>query len=401
MPSRRRPEVLFVGHEATRTGAPLMLLYFLRWLRANTDLEFAVVLLDGGPLVDDYAEVAPLRVLADLRRSRVSRILERYHLRQFAGLYRSVMARRWCAPFRATPLVYCNSITSIRILSLLGGHERTVVSHVHELELAISVQTPPADRDRLLHDVDWYVAASDLVKDNLVSNHEVDPDRIVRHYEFIEVEAFVDAVPGHGTDLRAALAIPADAAVIGAVGVAESRKGPDLFLALAMAFRRRDLGRPVHFVWVGADPAGEGTQWMAHDIDKAGLGDIVHVVGSQAAPAAWFELFDVLTLTSREDPFPLVCLESSLLGTPIVCFDNTGMAEFAGDGECGFVVPYLDVHVMADRVEGLLRDPDLSAAVGARASARVRARHDASYGAPRLYGDLEAWLRGEEGPGGG
>ena len=29
----RPPDVLFLGHEASRTGAPLMFLYFLRWLR--------------------------------------------------------------------------------------------------------------------------------------------------------------------------------------------------------------------------------------------------------------------------------------------------------------------------------------------------------------------------------
>lgn len=395
MSRRAAPDVLFVGHEASRTGAPLMLLYFLRWLRANTDLDIALVLLDGGPLVDDYAEVAPTRVLSDLRESRWSRALERYRARPVASLLRSVVARRWCAPFRAAPLVYCNSITSVRLLGLLGAGPRTVVSHVHELEQAISVQMPAADRSVLFNGVDWYVAASDLVKENLVENHGVDPDRVARHYEFIEVDRFLDAVPDEVADLRERLAIPADAAVIGAVGVAEPRKGPDLFLDLAMDFRRREVGRPVHFVWVGADPAGEGTRWMTHDVDKAGLGDIVHVLGSQAVPAPWFQLFDAFVLTSREDPFPLVCLESSLLGTPIVCFDNTGMAEFAGDGECGYVVPYLDVHLMADRVEALLRDPALARAVGARAAAEVRAHHDVGFGAPRLHDDIEAWRRGD------
>lgn len=378
-----------------------MLLYFLRWLRTNTDIEFSLILLEGGPLVDDYAAVAPVRVFGELRRSRLSRLLERGHLHPVASAIRSLTVRRWCWPFRRTPLVYCNSITSVRILPLLGRHERVVVSHVHELELAISVQMPAADRERLFADVDRYVAASDLVKANLVGNHGVGPELVARHYEFIDVDAFLrsvseQAVPEEASDLRTSLGIPPEALVVGAVGVAESRKGPDLFLALAMAFRRRDLGRPVHFVWVGADPAGEGTQWMTHDIDRAGLGDVVHVRGSQSSPAPWFDLFDVLTLTSREDPFPLVCLESSLLGTPIVCFDNTGMAEFAGDGERGFVVPYLDVHAMADRVEALLRDPELTAAVGARASAQVRAYHDASHGAPRLFADIEAWRRGAE-----
>lgn len=388
----RPPEVLFVGHEATRTGAPLMLLHFLRWLRAETDLSFEIVLLDGGPLVAEFREVAPTRVLADLRDSGWSRRLERYRLGGLASVLRSVVARRWCAPYRRIPLVYCNSIRAIRILGLLGGGSRTVVSHVHELELAISVSTAPAERELLLTRPDRYVAASDLVKQNLVDNHGLDPDRIARHYEFIDVAAFT---PGPSTglaDLRRDLGIPSDAAVVGAVGVAEPRKAPDLFLQLALELRRRDLGRPVHLVWVGAEPEADGTRWMAHDIGHAGLGDLVHVVGSQASPARFFELFDVLALTSREDPFPLVCLESSLLGTPILCFPNTGMAEFVGDDENGVVVPYLDLHAMADAIEDLLADPARLEAMGARASVAVRDHHDVTVGAPALYADLRAWL---------
>ncbi len=392
--NRRRPDVLFAGHEASRTGAPLMLLYFLRWVREHTDLEFALILLDGGPLVEEYEKVCQVRVLADLREGRLSRWLERYRLHQIASLVRSLHARRWCAPLRTAPVVYCNSVTSLRVLALLGRRDRLVVGHIHELELALGIHGPESDRELLHHSVDRYVAASDLVKANLVENHGIDPDRIVRHYEFIDVAAFEAQVPSLATDLRAELGIPPDAAVIGAAGVTETRKGPDLFLALAMLLRHRDLGRPVHLVWLGANPDADDTLWVEFDIAKSGLGDIVHLLGPQAQPAPWFALFDVFALTSREDPFPLVCLETSLLGTPFVCFDNTGMVEFAGDGDCGFVVPYLDVHAMADRIEALLADPEGTAAVGRRAAERVRAYHDVSYGAPLLYADLDAWRTG-------
>src|ERR1700704_1052659 len=41
--------VLFIGHEATRTGAPLMLLHLLRWLRDNTDIDFDLLIRSDGP----------------------------------------------------------------------------------------------------------------------------------------------------------------------------------------------------------------------------------------------------------------------------------------------------------------------------------------------------------------
>lgn len=210
MERRRGPDVLFVGHEATRTGAPLMLLYLLRWLRANTDLDIALLLLDGGPLVADYAETADVQVLSDLRETAWSRSLSRLRLGQLASSIRSVVARSWCRRYAATPLVYCNSVRSVRALGLLPKGDRTIVSHVHELELAISVATPAAERRLLLERPDWYIAASELVKQNLVDNHGIAPERIARHYEFIEVEPFLDSVPT-ATEidaLRDELAIP-------------------------------------------------------------------------------------------------------------------------------------------------------------------------------------------------
>src|SRR6266853_56528 len=51
--------ILFVSHDATRTGAPIALLHFLRWFRANASRAFSVVLGSGGELVGEFEELAP------------------------------------------------------------------------------------------------------------------------------------------------------------------------------------------------------------------------------------------------------------------------------------------------------------------------------------------------------
>ena len=55
--------VLVASHDASRTGAPLLLLTFLSWLRRETDAEVQLVLWRGGPLVEAFAEVAEVTVL--------------------------------------------------------------------------------------------------------------------------------------------------------------------------------------------------------------------------------------------------------------------------------------------------------------------------------------------------
>ncbi len=371
-----QPEVLFVGHEATRTGAPLMFLYLLRWIREHSDLRFELVLWRGGDLVDDYREVTEVTLLDG------------------GGPGATELPRR----LQQVPMVYCNSSASAPVLGLLDpAHERVVVTHVHELEEGLSRGLRPGLLDLVLERTTQFVAASELVKATLVENHGVAAADVVRHYEFIDIDALdddgnSDVERDEGGDrLRVSLGIPADAPVVGAVGVREMRKGPDLFLAVAALLARQESTASTHFVWLGGSEDDPETSRLEVLIDRSGLRGRMHLVPAVPKPRDWFRLFDVFALTSREDPFPLVCLESSLVGTPVVCFDNTGISEFIGGDECGFVVPYLDVEAMAARVAQLVEDPDLRGELGRRAAERARGGFGIDQRAPLLYDDIERW----------
>ena len=50
--------ILFVGHEATRTGAPTELLHFVRWFKKNGNRPFSILLGRGGELTTAFQEVA-------------------------------------------------------------------------------------------------------------------------------------------------------------------------------------------------------------------------------------------------------------------------------------------------------------------------------------------------------
>ena len=89
-------------------------------------------------------------------------------------------------------------------------------------------------------------------------------------------------------------------------------------------------------------------------------------------------------MISREDPYPLVCLEAASVGKPIICFaDAGGMPEFVEE-DCGFVVPYLDIDGFAARVIELSSSPDLLTRMSANAFRKVRERHDIERSAPKL-----------------
>ena len=86
-------------------------------------------------------------------------------------------------------------------------------------------------------------------------------------------------------------------------------------------------------------------------------------------------LADVFVLTSREDPYPLACLEAATLGKPIVCFEQAGgMPEFV-EKDCGTVVPFLRPDLLAVAVQELLINSAKRQLAGHNALLKVQSRH--------------------------
>ncbi|MEL7210868.1 MAG: glycosyltransferase family 4 protein, partial [Actinomycetota bacterium] len=161
-----------------------------------------------------------------------------------------------------------------------------------------------------------------------------------------------------------------DRPVVGAVGTGDWRKGIDLFVQTAARVVARS-GRPPMFVWVG--PLVDEDR-VRHDIEAAGLGGHVLLVGPVPDAGAWYPAFDVLVSTAREDPFPLVGLEGGGAGRPIVAFASGGLRELLAHGR-GIVVDALDVAGLADAVLDLLADPGRASELGGRLARHVQARH--------------------------
>jgi glycosyltransferase involved in cell wall biosynthesis len=129
------------------------------------------------------------------------------------------------------------------------------------------------------------------------------------------------------------------------------------------------------------------------DVVRLGLAGRVHFVDELSDPADLFAAMDVLCVTSREDPYPLVMLEAASLGVPVVSFDNGGATEFAGPQHRerrAVIVPYLDVEAMATAVAELVDDDAERLAVGKRGQERVLHEHTVEVGSAVLHAELVA-----------
>lgn len=372
--------ILFISHDASRTGAPILLLNFLKWFKQNSPLPFKVLLGRGGPLESEFAALAPtLRLDSSFHRSIPQKILSRF------GWHRSTNPlEQWLAQDEVG-LVYSNTITNHKALTAVSFLKCPIISHIHELEYIIQFMAGQQFAVTQAATT-CYIAAANAVKTNLVTNHHIPSDRIEVVHAFLPIAEIQPQNLARSDEIRLRLGIPPQSFVVGASGTFGWRKGPDLLVQLARIVRHQYPELPIHFVWVGGEAEAKNRQFfeLQYDIQKLGLEATVHFVGATPNPLDYFAMFDVLAMLSREDPYPIVCLEAALLEKPILCFAGSGGEPEFVEEDCGFVVPYLDLETMAAKIHLLSSSPDLRHALGQRAAQKVKERHDIAIAAAQI-----------------
>jgi glycosyltransferase involved in cell wall biosynthesis len=387
--------ILFVSHDAYRAGATNVLITLLQWLKANTDLRFDVLLRQHGELAVEFEKLA--RVWWLVPRVGARTILRDAQRRWFGNdtgpnivtMPTLASQLRRSAEFG---LIYSNTVANGRVLEALSPLGCPVVTHVHELEHSIRTHAA-ADFVHVKRRTTHYVAAAAAVKDHLQVGHGIAADMIDCVHEFVPTAAAaVVSVAAARRAVRQEIGIPEAARIVGACGTVDWRKGCDVFVQLATTIKARQSDLPVHFVWLGAHPGADRLAEIHHDLERTALADRVHFIGARPNPLDYLAAFDILALVSREDPFPLVVLESAALGIPTVCFDNAGgIPEFV-EHDAGRIVPYLDTGAMADCIIELLRHEETRAMLGQCARFKVRDRHDVSIAGPKILKILKRML---------
>ncbi|MCB9898403.1 MAG: glycosyltransferase [Planctomycetes bacterium] len=183
----------------------------------------------------------------------------------------------------------------------------------------------------------------------------------------VDPAAFGD--PSGGEAVRAELGIPADAPLVGTVGLLNDAKGHDLLLdALAR------LPDGVHLMIVGM---GEREPDLRAQAERLGISARMHITGWRDDVLACYDAMDVFVLSSRWEGLSYALLEAMASGRPCVSTDVNGSREALLDGELppgGVVVQRLDVESLASAVRDLLTDAPGRAALGEAARERVAAR---------------------------
>lgn len=333
-------KILFVSHDASLAGAPLVLLYLMEWLRENhsKEYEIGILHLNGGEIEKSFNKAANYvyNIKPQNNTSLVLRVINKLSQGKFVKYYAQKCINT-IAHYNYD-IIYANSIVSLSTAIQIKQKTKSnvkLVSHVHEMHsnLKYYVRQPK----EIVKYIDKIIAVSEVVKKDLMIQWDLDVNKISTVYEFTKI------------NLNKSLKSKSKKFIVGGSGKTGWRKGHQLFIQVANYINKHHPNIDIEFQWVGKIGL-HGQIIVDEDLRKLNLIDKVSFVGQQQNPHQYFNNFNLFLMTSREDPFPLVCIEVGMLGKPIICFDQaTGTQEMLVNGG-GKIVPYLDIERMAEEV---------------------------------------------------
>lgn len=349
-PGAHQPTVIFLSHEASQTGAPAVLLSLMRWIKKNTQIKFSIVIGSQGIWNKRFEEIAPCFYLDRVHKSGLTA-----ELRDFCG-----------SNVRS---VYVNTIASGSYAEHLKYLGAEFITHVHEMENVFEIFGPQFLA--LSKICNKYIAVSPGSVDSL-RKRNIGEEQISFFKPFIEPFDFY----------RSKKYIKSKKTIIFGCGAVEKRKGFDLFCDTAITLLRRGTS-DFKMIWIGSADGKDLNP--EREIENRHLAGFVEWIGPKENPREYFAAGDILLLTSREDPYPLVCMEAAEAGMPIVCFDSQagGMHTFVEE-DAGMVVGYLDIEAMTSSVLELIKNPGKRLLMAECAQRKVAARHYVDRVAPNI-----------------
>jgi len=335
--------VLFISHEATRTGAPLIILDVAKQFAEQYDILPIQILCQGGDLEDEFKKIAPAYTLKFWQND--------YLLKEeFSYLVKKIKAKF------DIQTVYINSVESRQILPYINDAKFEKVNYlVHEM-------------GNYYHKNDWkninkysdnVIFPAQMVKTLALGNSKFDEAKIsVIGQGLLKPEILKADKNQCRIQIRKELNIEEDAIIILGCGTPIARKGTDIFVLTAISMlneMKKATKKAIYFIWLGDNTMTEYLTWVDRDVLQSQWSKNIRFIGERKDTIPYFVGSDVFFLTSRGDPFPCVVHESIAAKLPIVAFHNAGGFSEIINGEVGRLVPYGDVLQAKKAINHLLK----------------------------------------------
>ena len=259
-------------------------------------------------------------------------------------------------------------------------HTMHTMAKVKNQALAEGDTPEPAARtigeEQVVEAANMLVANTDLEAAQLVGLYDADPGRLEVVHPGVDLTVFR---PHDRREVRGALGLPADAAVLLFAGRIQPLKAPDVLLrAVAELLAQTPALRSRLVVPVVGGPSGSGLEHpesLAQLATGLGLDDVVRFVPpvTQDELARWYAAATLVAVPSYNESFGLVAVEAQATGTPVVAAAVGGLTTVVRDGHSGLLVDGHEPHDWAAALRRVVEDDALRLRLEAGALEQARA----------------------------
>ncbi len=207
-----------------------------------------------------------------------------------------------------------------------------------------------------------FIAVSEAVRQQMAEYYQIAKDRIVTVRNGVDLTAFDGSKAD--TDVDSA----SRPIKIGSAGRLAPMKGFEYLLDAAALVKAQGLVFELHI-------AGSGSELGALQsrANALGIGTDVHFSGQLEDMRYFYRQLDLFVLPSvSTEGLPLVVLEASAMGVPVIATDLAGAPEVVDDGETGLLVPICNAEALAQAITRIVRDDSYRNQLAQAGLAKVR-----------------------------
>ncbi len=225
--------------------------------------------------------------------------------------------------------------------------------------------------------VDALVAMSEMLRQNIIGTHAINPTRVKLIHLGLDFEKF-NTNRVDGLKQRLEWGADEETLVIGLVGRIDPAKGQSVFLKAAAGLIKK-IPIKLKFVLVGEQTLGGESNHLEElraIVAQFRLEANVVFAGYQQNIPEIMSALDIFVMPSKQEAFGLVAIEAMAMACPVVISRGGSAREIVGEEEYGLLVRPNDAFDLQSQLRVLIENPELRRQMGEKAKAFVHSRYD-------------------------
>jgi len=284
---------------------------------------------------------------------------------------------RWMARFRRLlhdghydivhfHLPYTASLGRLVVASMPSGIRPAIVYTDHSLWNKMAIVVKALNRATIGLD-QAMIVVSDAALESLPASIRPRARVLVHGVDLSQADSLLARRAELRAEVRREFGVADGEVLVVSVANLRPEKGYDVLLDTARILVDQDL--PVRIVAVGRGE-GELERTIVARHAALGLGDRLTFAGQRDDVLRILAGADAFVLASRQEGLPVVLMEATSVGLPIVATAVGGVPQVLTDGVDGLVVPPGDPAALAAALTRVVSDPGLRSRLGAAAKQR-------------------------------